>query len=134
MEDWDKIHSLSQHPLIFQSLPTTDLSLSVHTLNTQLSVPVTVKLRCFDTVERTVEYARMCEAAGAQLLTVHGRTRYRPGNQATFLADWTKIREVKRVVRIPVLSNGNILDHGDIERCLEETGCDGVMSAEVRLP
>ncbi|KAH7888536.1 dihydrouridine synthase-domain-containing protein [Phlebopus sp. FC_14] len=104
----------------------------INTLHRNLKVPVTAKFRVLPTVEKTINYARMLERAGAQILTCHGRLREQRG-QNTGLADWDKIRAVKEAVSVPVFANGNILYHSDIAKCLQATGADAVMSAEGQL-
>ncbi|AFN83404.1 tRNA-dihydrouridine synthase [Encephalitozoon romaleae SJ-2008] len=104
----------------------------VKTLSTNLSIPVFCKIRVFESIEKTVEYTRMIEKAGCSLLAVHGRTRDQKGKAMGF-ASWDHIKAVKESLTIPVLSNGNIMVHSDIWRCLEYTKCDGVMVGETHL-
>ncbi len=90
------------------------------------SIPVSVKIRSgFDKGHiNAVEVAKMCEAAGADLITVHGRTReqmYAPPVNLDI------IREVKAAVSVPVVGNGDVIDYRSAKQMYEYTGCDGIM-------
>lgn len=88
--------------------------------------PVTVKFRKgWDGGSvNAVDFARMCEQAGASAIAVHGRTRVQ---MYSGRADWDIIREVKKVVNIPVTANGDIFTGHDAEHILRYTGCDLAM-------
>ena len=89
-------------------------------------LPVTVKFRkgWDDSSVNAVEFARNAESAGADCITVHGRTReqYYSGK-----ADWDIISEVKKSVSIPVIANGDIFSIGDAVNIIEKTGADAYM-------
>lgn len=97
-----------------------------------VSIPVTVKTRIgwSDAEINAVEFAQCLEAAGAQMLTLHGRTRAQGYNGA---ARWEWIAQVKQALSIPVIANGDIFSVETAVRCLEMTGADGVMCSRGTL-
>jgi len=91
-----------------------------------VNVPVTVKMRLGwdDDSRNAADIARRAVDAGAQAITVHGRTRcqFYKGE-----ADWEAVAAVKAAVGVPVLVNGDIIDGETARQALEQSGADGVM-------
>jgi tRNA-dihydrouridine synthase B len=91
-----------------------------------VDVPVTLKTRlgwdhdCLN----AAELGQRAEAAGVQMLTIHGRTRcqFYKGS-----ADWARIGNVVRAVGIPVIANGDIIDNRAAKTALAQSGASGVM-------
>lgn len=93
--------------------------------------PITVKFRVgINGVNNAVEFAKMCECAGASAITIHGRTReqYYSGK-----CDLEIIKQVKQSVNIPVIANGDVINRESYLNMLNVTGCDGVMVGRAAL-
>lgn len=97
-----------------------------------VDVPVTVKTRIGwnDKEIIILDFAKRMEDAGAQMITVHGRTRAQGYNGN---ARWEWIARVKEVLSIPVIGNGDIFSVEAAVKCLEQTGADGVMCSRGTL-
>lgn len=91
-----------------------------------VSVPVTVKMRLGwdENSINAPELARRAEEAGAQMITVHGRTRmqFYEGR-----ADWDAIAAVRGAIRIPLVANGDVETEEDAREILRRSGADAVM-------
>ncbi len=91
-----------------------------------VDVPVTLKMRLgWD--ENTInapEIARRAQAAGVQLITIHGRTRmqFYEGQ-----ANWDAIRAVREVISVPLIANGDVETAEDAREILSRSGADAVM-------
>ncbi len=77
-----------------------------------------------------VEFAKMCEQSGASYVTVHGRTR---SDFYAGKADWDIIAEVKSVLKIPVVANGDVVDCKSAAEILAYTQADGLMIGRAAL-
>ena len=87
--------------------------------------PVSVKFRLGYTADEMnyVEFGQKMQEAGAEFITIHGRTR---SQMYSGKADWAKIRKLKENVDIPVFANGDIISIENAIECLELSGADGV--------
>src|ERR1700710_1458684 len=91
-----------------------------------VKVPVTLKMRLGwdDRSLNAPELARRAEAAGVQLISVHGRTRcqFYKGE-----ADWSAVRAVRDAIGIPLVVNGDITSYEKAVAALRMSGADAVM-------
>ena len=88
--------------------------------------PVTVKMRLGwdDASLNAPEIARIAEGEGAQMITVHGRTRMQ---FYTGHANWSRIAAVVESVKLPVIANGDIVDARSARTAMQDSGAAGVM-------
>lgn len=94
--------------------------------------PVSVKFRAGITAKNVnaVEFAKMCQSAGASFVCVHGRTReqFYSGK-----SDYNIIKEVKKSVIIPVIANGDVKDEKSAVDILTKTNADALMIGRAAL-
>ncbi len=89
------------------------------------NIPVTAKMRLgFDDPKICFDNAKAIDQAGANWLTIHCRTKtdgYRPP------AYWEWIPQIKELVNLPIVANGEIWSVADFQRCVEVTDCQQYM-------
>lgn len=84
----------------------------IEEMSKAVKIPISVKTRLGWTnwEEHLIPFAQGLQNAGANLLSVHGRTYQQAFNGK---ADWTGIYELKKHLSIPVIGNGDVLDYDD---------------------
>jgi tRNA-dihydrouridine synthase B len=103
----------------------------IRKMKAAVDVPVSVKIRLgWSDPKECIAFAKVLEAAGADLLTVHGRTKMQGYSG---VADWKMVGEVKRAVKIPVLVNGDVHAPEAAVPAMEQSGADGVLVARGAL-
>ncbi|POM82240.1 Dihydrouridine synthase (Dus) family protein [Cryptosporidium meleagridis] len=96
-----------------------------------LKCPVSCKIRILDhhDLQQTINLIKRLESAGACMIAVHARTMNSRG-VLTGPANWEALKILKSRCSIPFIANGGISNYEDIQKCLNYTGADAVMSAE----
>ncbi|KAF7457367.1 dihydrouridine synthase family protein [Cryptosporidium felis] len=99
--------------------------------NSEIKCPISCKIRLLDDrdVQPTVNLIKRLESAGAYMIAVHGRTLNSRG-VLTGRANWEFLRILKSRCSVPFIANGGIYNYEDVQKCLDFTGADAVMSAE----
>ncbi|MFM2276516.1 MAG: hypothetical protein RL211_2388 [Pseudomonadota bacterium] len=117
---WAGSALMQDEPLALQIVEAVVAACAPH------NVPVTLKMRTgwSQSHKNAVTIARAAEAAGVQMLTVHGRTREQ-GYKGH--AEYDTIAAVKAAVRIAVVANGDINTPEKAHEVLARTGADAVM-------
>lgn len=89
------------------------------------ALPVSAKMRLGLHDDRNAEACALAiEAGGATELVVHARTKdqaYRPP------AYWARVGDIRRVVKVPLVANGEIWSVADAQACRAQSGCEALM-------
>ena len=103
----------------------------VRSMKSVTTLSVSVKIRAgWDNPQECFDFAKRLESAGADMITIHGRTKAQ-GYSGT--SDWNLIGELKKHLSIPVLANGDIHTAPLAVEALKVTGCDGLSIARGAL-
>lgn len=95
-------------------------------LSSRVNLPITAKIRLGwdDDTRNYLEIGKIIEDNGGKALAVHGRTRQQAYRGR---ADWDAIAELRQVISIPLIANGDVSDPEDIQQLIDHTQCQAVM-------
>jgi len=98
----------------------------VKQISRAVNIPVSVKTRIGWSYKdkNIIDFLLRLQDAGANMFTIHGRTREQGFNGK---ADWQFIRKLKEELEIPLIANGDIYNVKDATECLKITKADGIM-------
>ena len=98
----------------------------VKQISRAVKIPVSVKTRIGWSYKdkNIIDFLLRLQDAGANMFTIHGRTREQGFNGK---ADWQFIRKLKEELEIPLIANGDIYNVKDAIECLKITKADGIM-------
>lgn len=125
-------------PNVFKSGEGSALLVDIHRASAMIrgckrsGKPVTVKIRIGIQEDDlyAAEFARMCEASGADMVSIHGRSRSMMYDGIPY---YDQIEQAKSAVSIPVIANGGIFCDKEAEHMMEQTGADGIMMGRYAL-
>ena len=93
--------------------------------------PLSVKIRLgWNDPDTFKTFIPVVEEAGADLITMHGRTK---SQGYSGKSDWGRIKQAKEIATVPFLANGDIHEPHQVQACLDETRADGVLIARGAL-
>ena len=93
-------------------------------------LPITVKMRILTDSQKTIEFAKTCEGAGAAALFVHGRTQPQGYSGK---ADWEIIKSIAESVNVPVIGSGDIKNKNQGKEFIKQYSCSGFMIGRAAL-
>ncbi|PFH36115.1 dihydrouridine synthase (dus) protein [Besnoitia besnoiti] len=109
--------------LLKTPLIATDI---LKTLRRNLDIPVTCKIRLLDTIQQTIDFARLCENCGIEAIALHAREVHeRPSHRA----HWDLFPVVRSSLSIPLIANGDFLASRDVSVFQDKVGADSLMFA-----
>lgn len=109
---------------LMRNLPLAKEIIAATVKNAKKPVLVKFRLGWESTQINYQELGRICEGEGVAAVCLHPRTR---SQGFTGHSDWTQIAELKKILKIPVIGNGDLKTRADVKQMFAETGCDAVM-------